>query len=67
MRTNIDLIKMNIKQELKERKSNIKTLCEEMKEDRFFIYRMTDNAPVSKVIKIAHAIGCTTSDLLKGI
>ena len=67
MRTNIDLIKMNIKQELKERKISIKTLCEEMKEDRLFIYRMTDNAPVSKVIKIAHAIGCTTSDLLKGI
>ena len=67
MRTNIQIIKENIKQELKQRGSNIQTLCKNLKTDRLFIYRMTDNAPVSKVIKIAHSIGCTTSDLLKGI
>ena len=66
MRTNIQTIKENIKEQLKQRGSNIKTLCSILKTDRLYIYRMTDRAPIEKIINIAHAIGCEPSELLKG-
>lgn len=67
MRTNIQIIKENIKQELKQRGSNIQTLCKDLKTDRLFIYRMTDEVKLNKIVRIANAIGCPTSELLKGI
>ena len=67
MRTNIQIIKENIKQELKQRGSNIQTLCKNLKTDRLFIYRMTDEVKFNKLVRIAQAIGCTPSDLIKGI
>lgn len=67
MKTNIDIIKENIKKELKQRGSNIQTLCKNLKTDRLFVYRMTDEVKFNKIVKIANAIGCTPSDLIKGI
>ena len=42
MRTNIQIIKENIKQELKQRGSNIQTLCKDLKTDRLYIYTRQD-------------------------
>lgn len=70
MRSNntiIQQVKFNIEYEIKERKLTTKKVCERLKVDRFYIYRMTDRTPLEKIVKIAEAIGCTPSDLLKGI
>ena len=62
----IKIIKDNIKQELKHRNKNINDLCKAMKTNRNYISMLKDNTPVNKIIKIAHAIGCEPSELLKG-
>lgn len=70
MRNNISAInqiKANIKTELKERNRTTEKLCKALGQDRFFIYRMTDNTPLSKIISIAKELGCTPAELLKGL
>ena len=62
----IKIIKDNIKQELKSRNKNINDLCKAMKTNRNYISMLKDNTPISKIINIAHAIGCEPSELLKG-
>ena len=63
----IKIIKDNIKQELKARNKNINDLCKVMKVNRNYISMLKDNTPASKIVRIAHAVGCTPSDLFKGI
>ena len=42
-------------------------VCKIMNVSDKFIYRMTDEVKANKIVRIAQAIGCTASDLLKGI
>ena len=63
----IKVIKENIKQELKSRNKSIQSFCKGLGVERNYISQLREHTPVSKIIKIAQAIGCTTSDLLKGI
>lgn len=63
----IEKVKENIKKEIKARKTTVQTVCNILHKDRFYIYRMTDETKLNKIINIARAIGCTPADLLKGL
>lgn len=60
-------IKENIKTEIKKNKTSVQTVCNILGKHRNFINRMTDEVKLNKIIDIAHAIGCTPADLLKGL
>lgn len=60
-------IKENIKTEIKKNKTSVQAVCNILGKHRNFINRMTDEVKLNKIIDIAHAIGCTPSDLLKGL
>lgn len=62
----IEIIKQNIKNELKDRDKTIKDLCKEMNVDRLYIYRMTDEVKLSKLIDICNHIGCKIEDIVIG-
>ena len=57
----------NIKIELKERQSNINKLCRTLGVNRNYINQLRDNTPISKLKKIADAIGCNLANLFIGI
>lgn len=57
----------NIKEELKARKKTKKKLCSEMKVNINYLNQLKDGSPIWKIKMIADYIGCTPSDLLKGI
>ena len=63
----IEIVKKNIKEQIKAKGMTAQEVCKIMNVSDKFIYRMTNEVKASKIIRIAHAIGCTASDLLKGI
>lgn len=60
-------LKHNIKVKIKEKGLTIKEVCNKLNSDRLYIYRMTEEVKLNKVIDIANAIGCSPSDLLNGL
>ena len=38
-----------------------------MRKDRKYIYRITDEVKLKKIVEIAKYIGCNPSELLKGL
>ena len=63
----IEIVKKNIKEQIKTKGMTAQEVCKIMNVSDKFIYRMTDEVKANKIIRIAQAIGCTASDLLKGI
>ena len=63
----IDQVKINIKEQLRASNMTIQQLCKLMRKDRKYIYRITDEVKLNKIVEIAKYIGCNPSDLLKGL
>ena len=63
----IEQVKQNIKEQLKTSNMTIQELCRLMRKDRRYIYYMTDEVKLNKIIEIAKYIGCNPSELLKGL
>ena len=63
----IEQVKNNIKEQLKLSNMTIQELCKIMRKDRKYIYRITEEVKLNKIIEIAKYIGCNPSDLLKGL
>ena len=63
----IKQVKSNIKEQLKQSNMTIQELCKLMRKDRKYIYRITDEVKLNKIIEIAKYIGCNPSELLKGL
>lgn len=63
----IKQVKSNIKEQLKASNMTTQQLCKLMRKDRKYIYRITDEVKLNKIIEIAKYIGCNPSDLLKGL
>ena len=65
--TMIEQVKSNIKEQLKQSNMTTQELCKLMRKDRKYIYRITDEVKLNKIIEIAKYIGCTPSDLIDGV
>ena len=65
--TMIEQVKSNIKEQLKQSNMTTQELCKLMRKDRKYIYRITDEVKLNKIIEIAKYIGRTPSDLLNGV
>ena len=63
----IKQVKSNIKEQLKQSNMTIQELCRLMRKDRKYIYRITDEVKLNKIVEIAKYIGCNPSELLKGL
>ena len=63
----IEQVKQNIKEQLKISNMTTQELCRLMRKDRRYIYYMTDEVKLNKILEIAKYIGCNPSDLLKGL
>ena len=63
----IEQVKQNIKEQLKISNMTILELCKLMRKDRRYIYYMTDEVKLNKIVEIAKYIGCEPSELLKGL
>ena len=63
----IEQVKQNIKEQLKQSNMTIQKLCKLMRKDRRYIYYITDEVKLNKIVEIAKYIGCNPSDLLKGL
>ena len=63
----IEQVKQNIKEQLKQSNMTIQELCKLMRKDRKYIYRITDEVKLNKIIEISKYIGCEPSELLKGL
>ena len=63
----IKQVKSNIKEQLKQSNMTTQELCKLMRKDRKYIYRITDEVKLNKIVEIAKYIGCNPSDLLKGL
>ena len=63
----IEQVKQNINEQLKQSNITIQELCKLMRKDRRYIYYMTDEVKLNKIIEIAKYIGCNPSELLKGL
>ena len=63
----IEQVKQNIKEQLKQSNMTIQELCKLMRKDRRYIYYITDEVKLNKIIEISKYIGCSPSDLLKGL
>ncbi len=63
----IEQVKQNIKEQLKQSNMTIQELCKLMRKDRRYIYYITDEVKLKKIVEIAQYIGCNPSDLLKGL
>ena len=63
----IEQVKINIKEQLKQSNMTIQQLCKLMRKDRRYIYYITNEVKLKKIIEIAQYIGCNPSDLLKGL
>lgn len=63
----IDKIKENIKKQIKLHNTTTNKVCDIMREDRRFIYFLTDKTSLIKIIRISNAIGCEPGDLLNGV
>ena len=62
-----DDIIINIKEQCRIFNTNIKEVMSKCNLHRTNIYRMSKHTSLGKIKLIAQAIGCTPSDLLKGI
>ena len=62
----LKVLKQNIKDLAKGNSRSIAEVCKVLGYNRDHINRM-ENPSAGKLIDIAHAIGCTPSDLFKGI
>ena len=63
----IEQVKQNIKEQLKQSNMTIQELCKLMRKDRRYIYYMTDEVKLRKIVEMAKYIGCNPSELLKGL
>lgn len=63
----IETVKKNIKEQIRLNKTTAQKVCKIMNVSDKFIYRMTDEVKFNKLVRIAQAIRCTPSDLIKGI
>ena len=63
----IEQVKQNIKEQLKISNMTTQELCRLMRKDRRYIYYITDEVKLKKIIEISKYIGCEPSDLLKGL
>ena len=63
----IKQVKSNIKEQLKQSNMTIQELCKLMRKDRKYIYRITNEVKLNKIVEIAKYIGCNPSELLKGL
>ena len=63
----IEQVKQNIKEQLKQSNMTIQELCKLMRKDRRYIYYMTDEVKLNKIIELSKYIGCNPSELLKGL
>ena len=63
----IKQVKSNIKEQLKQSNMTAQELCKLMQKDRKYIYRITEEVKLKKIVEIAKYIGCTASDLLNGV
>ena len=63
----IEQVKQNIKEQLKISNMTTQELCKLMRKDRRYIYYITDEVKLNKIVEIAKYIGCNPSDLLKGL
>ena len=63
----IEQVKQNIKEQLKQSNMTTQELCKIMRKDRKYIYRITEEVKLNKIVEIAKYIGCNPSDLLKGL
>ena len=63
----IKQVKSNIKEQLKQSNMTTQELCKIMRKDRKYIYRITEEVKLNKIVEIAQYIGCNPSDLLKGL
>ena len=63
----IEQVKQNIKEQLKRSNMTTQELCKLMRKDRRYIYYITDEVKLNKIVEIAQYIGCNPSDLLKGL
>ena len=63
----IEQVKQNINEQLKTSNMTIQELCKLMRKDRRYIYYITDEVKLKKIIDIAQYIGCNPSELLKGL
>ena len=63
----IKQVKNNIKEQLKQSNMTTQELCKIMRKDRKYIYRITEEVKLNKIIEIAKYIGCNPSELLKGL
>ena len=63
----IEQVKINIKEQLRASNMTIQQLCKLMRKDRKYIYRITEEVKLKKIVEIAQYIGCNPSDLLKGL
>ena len=63
----IEQVKINIKEQLRASNITIQQLCKLMRKDRKYIYRITEEVKLKKIVEIAQYIGCNPSELLKGL
>ena len=63
----IEQVKQNIKEQLKQSNITTQELCKLMRKDRRYIYYITDEVKLNKIVEIAKYIGCNPSELLKGL
>ena len=63
----IEQVKQNIKEQLKQSNMTTRELCKLMRKDRRYIYYITDEVKLKKIVEIAKYIGCEPSELLKGL
>ena len=63
----IEQVKINIKEQLKQSNMTTQELCKLMRKDRRYIYYITNEVKLKKIVEIAKHIGCNPSDLLKGL
>ena len=63
----IKQVKSNIKEQLIQSNMTIQELCKLMRKDRKYIYRITEEVKLNKIVEIAKYIGCNPSELLKGL
>ena len=63
----IEQVKQNIKEQLKQSNMTTQELCKLMRKDRRYIYYITDEVKLNKIVEIAKYIGCNPSELLKDL
>lgn len=66
MKGNILILKRNIQEERRKRKIKVSEVCKYLDRDRFYLSQMV-NPDLNTLVDISKAIGCSASDLLKGL